>query len=184
MAQKELKLTTAGSLRQLFVSDVLKSLEPSTILDIGGWDGEMVGPVKGKARLTIIDLNDRVQESKKNNVDEFIIGNAYDSLEIFKGRKFDIVTLCEVLEHQNFEGAVRLIQIALKLAPFVVITVPFERAWTDELAPFTHCDHKQYFTESTFLKMIYLSSVLVYYHVIAWGGFYFFTALVRTREGL
>ena len=68
----------------------------------------------------------------KYDIENFVQANAH-SLP-FKNKEFDIAVLGEILEH--VEDPIQVLKEAKRVANKIVITVPNEYEWTEELNPF------------------------------------------------
>ena len=102
------------------------------IIDIGcnkghlfdGWD---------RTNITSVDID-------KYDLPNFIRADATKPLP-FKDKEFDIAVLGEIIEHTD--NPVDVIREAMRIANKLVITVPWEERWTENLMPLVSIDERQ-----------------------------------------
>ena len=88
----------------------------------------------------------------------------------FSANSFDIVCLCEILEHVDDPHIV--LREAVRVAKLkVVITVPWEEQWAKEANPFTGIHHIRYYTPPLFEAELTRIGLPFQIIPLAWGGF-------------
>jgi glycosyltransferase involved in cell wall biosynthesis/2-polyprenyl-3-methyl-5-hydroxy-6-metoxy-1,4-benzoquinol methylase len=112
-----------------------------TILDVGCDDNPIW---KGTAfKVTTCDVNMAVQPDM-----------VCDAASVPRTDKsFDIVSCCELLEHVPDPLAV--LKEAVRLArKKIIITVPNEYEWPEELKPFKNAEHRRHYTKETLTELL------------------------------
>lgn len=115
--------------------DKIEELKPKTLLDLGCLDGSFALTVARHLRLDVtgVDLTkdgiDLAKQRAKNaSIEaEFIQGTVEDALEQFikEGRKFDVVTWFELIEHvSDVQKVIKLIDQVLAPGGFVLTSTP------------------------------------------------------------
>jgi 2-polyprenyl-3-methyl-5-hydroxy-6-metoxy-1,4-benzoquinol methylase len=64
--------------------------------------------------------------------------------KIFSPKQFDVAVLAEILEH--VKDPVDVLRSAYQVAKRLVITVPNEKEWTENMGPFSSKSHIRYYT--------------------------------------
>ncbi len=140
----------------------------NTVLDVGCGDSG-AWYVKGLWRMTTLDKEVR-EEPEPCHPD--IIGDA-QALPL-EDKTFDIVCLMEILEHLEKPGTA--IKEALRVArQKVIMTVPWEERWPDNLKPFTNPGHRTNYTPDLFDNLLkqfgnVYQIQLLFYEGWAWIG--------------
>jgi 2-polyprenyl-3-methyl-5-hydroxy-6-metoxy-1,4-benzoquinol methylase len=100
----------------------------------------------------------------------------------FADDSFDVVSVCEVLEHlQKPENA---LDEALRVASrAVVVTVPNEWDWTQRLSPFAHGGHVRFYDDNSFLFLLRGSGRQFDATRIHWGEWAWFGAVIYKGDG-
>jgi ubiquinone/menaquinone biosynthesis C-methylase UbiE len=96
------------------------------IVDIGGNNGHTFGE---NPNVTVVDID-------LYDIPNFVRADAQDLP--FKDKEFDTAVLAEILEH--VPDPVKALKEAKRVAKKVVITVPNEYEWQEELKPFNTLD--------------------------------------------
>jgi len=94
------------------------------IIDIGCNKGYTFSDFNRK-NIVSVDID-------KYDIENFVQANAHNLP--FKDKEFDIAVLGEILEH--VEDPIQVLKEAKRVANKIVITVPNEYEWTEELNPF------------------------------------------------
>lgn len=139
----------------------------NTVLDVGCADG--MAWCKPPFEITTLDM------SVRENVDVChpdIVG-VVENLPL-ADNSFDIVSLCEILEHLKepeigIKEAIRVAKIK------VIMTVPFEVAWAKELNPFSHPGHLHYFIPETFKELLNRFGMPYQIQILSANGFVWVT---------
>ena len=127
--------------KSLYHSQILFLTKPvkagTTLLDLGMGTGRFLGAAKEKGyTVTGSDFEkDAIQAAKS----VFKLDDVYDMdlesfFKVFLERKFDIITMFEVLEHVDGYGFFPYIKKALKPGGYFVVTVPNRDCWKPLLA--------------------------------------------------
>ena len=175
------ELPSVATLRTMFAYFAAAGCRAETMIDLGGNDGKVIEPVMKTRNVTILDSDPKHREAAlANGAKEYVVAAIADAPAVLAGRKFDAAFLMEVMEHAaNEAGAVEMLKTALSLAPYVIITTPFERDWSPRLDPFTNPDHRIYWTDATFAAALSASGARVCYaDRMRWCGWSYFFALV------
>lgn len=96
------------------------------VVDIGGNDGHTF---EGWTNVTTVDID-------LYDIPNFVRANAEELP--FKDQEFDVAVLAEILEH--VENPIQALKEAKRAAKRLVITVPYEHEWAEELLPFHGID--------------------------------------------
>lgn len=141
-----LLVATEGLVRLVWVVAQVGAAE--TILDVGCAENPIWRNTACK--VTTLDLSTR---PAGGHDPEPCIPNIVGCAEAlpFKDGGFDIVCLGDLLEH--VDDTYLVLKEALRVAKKkVIITVPWEKKWRDNLKPFTNPFHKRYYTRYSFDK--------------------------------
>lgn len=110
-----------------------------TVLDVGIAEGHMWE--NAYFQITGLDMEPKFKPD--------IVGRA-EALPV-KDKSFDIVCLCEILEHVKNPNII--LMEAVRVARLkVIITVPWEHLWSAEFAPFNNKMHVRFYTASSLRK--------------------------------
>lgn len=130
--------------------------------------------------VTLLDL----PNDKKANPEQKIPPQVYATAERlpFADNSFDLVSVCEVIEHlQKPEDA---LEEALRVASrLVVLTVPNEWEWPQRLLPFVHGGHVRFYDDDAFLSLLKGSKSQFDATRIHWGEFAWFGASIYKGDG-
>lgn len=118
----------------------LNSLDEK-IVDIGCNNGHLFEYKEWK-NVTNVDID-------KYNIPNFVQANAEELP--FKDKEFDIAVMCEILEH--IPDDVKALKEAKRVANRLVLTVPYEHEWREELKPFNTLTNESNTTGLTFEEL-------------------------------
>jgi len=161
----------------LFRDSLVKLFIPSgmTIVDIGADFGHMFG--NRATNVDVRSIEEIKEEYAKSFNDELVVPNFVQSDAAnlpFEDKKFDYAVLSEVLEH--VEDPVKVVKEAMRVAYFVVISVPNEYEWASENKPFgPQSGHLRFFDEKMLMNLFIMAGLNVLEFVklsyIGWGFF-------------
>ena len=181
-----LTLPTAAVLRTHWVTHVCARLGARTVLDIGGGNGDNSAIVTKFAEVTVLDPNAAHRDRLKAlGIKEYIEGTIQEAGKLLWGRRFDVVLMCELLEHaKDQDEAEAWLKIGLKLGKTVVLTTPYERDWDPQVGgAFGNPDHKIYWTPWTLAEtLLRAADRILYFDRMRWMGWSYFLAAVTNRD--
>jgi len=130
----------------------LKSVTPTTLLDVGPGRGRSLWPIAyalPQTNITCIDKSkwrcEVIGAVHKGGVHRITIFNVDASNIPFKSNSFDVVSALEVIEHiPNAQNA--LIEVARVARNFIIISVPSK--------PDNNPDHVHFFTKEKFEDLL------------------------------
>jgi len=121
------KFLMAGFLRA--AENLIKQTNPIQVLEVGCGAGDLAGRLFGPAvEYTGIDLSPAEVDLARERYPgrEFLVGSAYGLP--FPDRTFDLVVVCEVLEHLDCPDA-GLAEAARVCRGHTLVSVPWEPVW-------------------------------------------------------
>jgi len=155
-------------------SCIIRNTVTGKIADIGCSIGGMFGE-----RATNVDrcsIEQLRNESKDPNliIPNFIHAEA-EKLP-FKDKEYDWAVLGDMLEH--VDDPLVVLDEAQRIAKNVIITVPNEYEWASFNEPFGNSDHRRWFTEQSFFRMLKDSGLgVAEYMKLNYGGWAYFIAI-------
>jgi len=161
-------------MRIFYRPDIIKNIVSGKIVDIGCSIGGMFGErATNVDRCSIEQLRD---ESKDPNliIPNFVHAEA-ENLP-FEDKEYDWAVLGDMLEH--VDDPIAVLNEAQRISKNVIITVPNEYEWAEHLDPFGNSDHKRWFTELSFFKLLRDSGLTVTeYMKLNYAGWAYFIAI-------
>jgi 2-polyprenyl-3-methyl-5-hydroxy-6-metoxy-1,4-benzoquinol methylase len=150
---------------------ILQNIPTGKIVDIGCSIGGMFGE-----RATNVDrcsLEQLRNESKDPNliIPNFVHAEA-ENLP-FDSQEYDWAILGDILEH--VDDPLIVLNEAQRIAKNVILSVPNEYEWADYNEPFGNSDHRRWFTEPSFSKLLKESGLIVTEYIklnyVGWAYF-------------
>lgn len=160
-------------------NDILKTIATGKIVDIGCSIGGMFGE-----RATNVDrcsIEQLRNESKDPNlvIPNFVHAEA-EKLP-FKDKEYDWAVLGDMLEH--VDDPIVVLNEAQRIAKNVIISVPNEYEWASFNEPFGNSDHRRWFTEQSFFKLLRDSELAVTeYMKLNYSGWAYFIAIGASKN--
>jgi len=112
-----------------------------SILDVGCGNGWVL---RGQRRnVTYVDIEPQL-------LPNFIQADAATLGTLFSPKQFDVAVLAELLEH--VKDPVAVLRSAWQVAKRLVITVPNEYEWTENMGPFSSKSHIRYYTAELLIQ--------------------------------
>lgn len=153
---------------------ILTQIPYGKIVDIGCSIGGMFGE-----RATNVDrcsLEQLRDESKNPNliIPNFIHADA-ENLP-FNDQEYDFSILGDMLEH--VDDPLVVLNEAQRIAKKVLISVPNEYEWAPHNEPFGNDDHKRWFTEPSFFRLLKDSGLIIIEYIkLNYAGWAYFIAI-------